>query len=181
MTDDTTRPTVWTRLARIRLPLIAGAVVAALVGIGIPLLISANATRSDSAASNHALVDRSSTSEVIGQVSTALTRVFSYDYTKPAVNTQAAAQSLSGDAASQYQTLLTALQKKAPGQQLTLNAKVAVAGVTSLRGNTAQLLVFLDQSSTRASDKQTSTSAAQLDITAVKHGNTWKVTELRPL
>src|SRR5882762_1473598 len=85
------------------------------------------------------------------------------------------------DAASQYKTLFTALQKKAPGEKLTLVAKVAVAGLKSLHGNTAELLVFIDQSSTRASDKQKSTSAAQLDVTAVKHGSTWKVTELRPL
>jgi len=96
-------------------------------------------------------------------------------------NAQAAATLLSGDAASQYKTLFTALQKKAPGEKLTLVAKVAVAGLKSLHGNTAELLVFIDQSSTRASDKQKSTSAAQLDVTAVKHGGTWKVTELRPL
>jgi hypothetical protein len=74
-----------------------------------------------------------------------------------------------------------ALQKKAPGEKLTSVATVAVTGLKSLHSNTAELLVFVDQSSTRVSDKQKSTSAAQLDVTAVKHGSTWKIAELRPL
>jgi len=177
-------PTSEESVARVNwlgLPLVCIALTLALVGVGVALLVRADSLRSGSAASNKALSDRAATSEVIGQVSTALTKVFSYQYANPSANAQAAATLLSGDAASQYKTLFTALQKKAPGEKLTLVAKVAVAGLKSLRGNTAELLVFIDQSSTRASDKQKSTSAAQLDVTAVKHGGTWKVTELRPL
>jgi Mce-associated membrane protein len=166
---------------RLRWPAIAIALTLALVGVGVVLMLRTHSLRSAPATANRALSDRDATSEVIGQVSTALSKVLSYQYANPAANKQAAAALLSGDAATQYQTLFTALQKKAPGEKLTLIAKVSIAGVKSLRGNTAELLVFLDQSSTRASDEASSTAAAMLDVTAVRHGSAWKITELRPL
>lgn len=168
-------------LLRLRWPIVAIALTLALVGVGVALVVRAQTLRSGPATANRALADRAATSEVMGQVSTALTKVFSYQYANPAANKQAAAALLSGDAATQYQTLFSALQKSAPGDKLTLTAKVDVAGVKSLQGNTAELLVFLDQKSVRASDKASTTSAAMLDVTAVKHGATWQITELRPL
>ena len=151
------------------------------VALGVAFEIRAHSLRSPASVKNHALSDTAATSEVISQVSAALNKVLSYDYQNPAGTEQASSQLLTGDASNQYKTLFTALQQKAPGEKLTLRCKVVVAGVTQLHGNTAQLLVFLDQSSTRASDKQSSTSAAQLDITAVKQGDTWKISELLPL
>ena len=77
--------------------------------------------------------------------------------------------------------LFSALQKKAGGQKLVLAAKVVSAGVTILDGSRAQLLVFLDQSSTRVSDGANSTYAAQIRVTAVENGGSWQVSELVPL
>ncbi len=163
-------------------PVLALLVVAALlIGVGVAFEIRQHSIRSQSSAKNGALADSTATSEVIGQVSTALNKVLSYQYANPTATQQAADQLLTGDASTQYKTLFTALQQKAPGEKLTLVAKVVTAGVTTLHGNTAQLLVFLDQSSTRASDKQSSTSAAQLDVTAIKQGSGWKISELLPL
>jgi len=163
------------------LPASLAAATVLLIGAGTALEVRAHQLRSEPAAANRALADTAATTEVIGQVSTALGKVLSYDYTNPAATQQAADQLLTGDAANQYRTLFTALQSKAPGEKLTLSAKVVSGGVTSLRGNTAQLLVFLDQSSTRASDRQSSTSAAQLDVTAVRQNGSWKISELLPL
>ena len=114
-------------------------------------------------------------------MSTALDQVLSYDYRKPQVAKAAAKRWLTGAAPGQYRTLFTQLQKLAPGQKLTLVAKVSTAGVTYLHGDRAKLLVFLDQESTRASDGQSSISAAQVEIGAVKHGHTWLVDKLDPL
>ena len=77
--------------------------------------------------------------------------------------------------------LFTQLQKRAPGQKLTFIAKVVTAGVSTLAGDSAQLLVFLDQKSTRASDGQSSVAAAQVLISAKLQGGTWRITELKPL
>ena len=76
---------------------------------------------------------------------------------------------------------MKALEDRAPGQQLTLTAQVQVAAVRKLEGKHATLLVFLDQASQRAKDKESSVSAAQLSIDAEKIDGQWRVTALRPL
>jgi Mce-associated membrane protein len=142
------------------------------------------ATSSDASAPadpNQAVVDRTRTAQVVGQVDTDLEHVLSYDYRNPDTTRTAAHQALVGDALKQYDVLFTALQNKAGGQKLVLTAKVVNTGVTILDGARAQLLVFLDQTSTRASDGATNTSAAQIRITAVEQGGTWKISELVPL
>lgn len=154
---------------------------AALVATGVVFLVRGANLDDGGAAANRAVVDRPATTEVISQVSTALNQVLSYDYRKPAVAQAAAKKYLVGDAPAQYRVLFSQLQKLAPGQQLTLVAKVSTAGVTSLRGDRAQLLVFLDQQSTRASDGQSSVAAAQVQITAVRSGDAYKISELKPL
>jgi Mce-associated membrane protein len=150
----------------------------ALVATGSLLLTH---RRSTGTPSNVAVVDRARTTQVVGQVSTALNEVLSYSYANPQPNTDAAAKWLAGDAVGQYKVLFTQLQKRAPGQKLTFVAKVVTAGVTSLEGDSAQLLVFLDQKSTRASDSASSVAAAQVLISAKEQGGTWRITELKPL
>lgn len=133
------------------------------------------------AAQNHALVDAKATAGVQSAVSKALTGVLSYDYREPAKTEAAADSLLAGDARKEYDTLFASLQQRAPDQKLVLTAQVEAAGVKELTDNSAKLLVFLDQSSQRADDKEASISAAQLSITAKKVGGEWKITELKPL
>lgn len=136
---------------------------------------------SNEAADNSALIDAKATATVQSQVTQTLTKVLSYDYAEPAATEKAADRLLAGDARTEYDTLFATLQKRAPGQKLVLTAAVQVTGVKKLDGDTAELLVYLDQSSRRASDKEASVSAAQLAITAKRTGDLWKVTGLKPL
>jgi Mce-associated membrane protein len=163
---------------RIALPLALFVLAAALVVTGTLLLIH---PRSKGAPANDAIIDRSRTTQVVGQVSTALNEVLSYSYSDPKRNADAAKKWLAGDAVNQYHVLFTQLQKRAPDQKLTFIAKVVTAGVTTLSDDSAQLLVFLDQNSTRASDGQSSVAAAQVQIAAKLQGGTWRITELKPL
>ena len=117
---------------------------------------------------------------MLGQVDSALQRILSYDYSDPGPTQASAEQVLVGKAATQYRQLFAALRSKAAGQKLTLQAKVVTAGVTQLSATDAQLLVFLDQSSTRASDGTTSSSAAQIKVSAIFQGGRWKINELQP-
>jgi Mce-associated membrane protein len=145
------------------------------------LLVTAGAPASAAPNTNQAVVDRTRTAQVIGQVDTALEHVLTFDYRNPAASRTAAQQALVGEALQQYNVLYTALQRKAGSQKLVLTAKVVSAGVTILDGPRAQLLVFLDQTSTRSSDGSTSTSAAQIRITAVEQGGVWKISKLETL
>jgi Mce-associated membrane protein len=159
--------------------LMAALAVACVVAGSVLLATSGHAsTPTDS---NQAVVDRTRTAQVIGEVDTDLEHVLSFDYRDPEATRTAAQQALIGDAGKQYDVLYQALRKRAGSQRLVLTAKVISAGVTILNDGRAQLLVFLDQTSTRKSDGATSTSAAQIRITAELHGGTWKISELVPL
>jgi Mce-associated membrane protein len=134
-----------------------------------------------SAADNHALVDETATAQVQSDVSRGLTQVLSYDYADPARTTSTLDAVLAGSARKQYDTLFASLQQRAPGQQLVLTAEVQGAAVKELTDDRAKLLVFLDQSSRRADDKEASVSAAQLAVTAKKIKGAWLITGLKPL
>ncbi|KQX74409.1 hypothetical protein [Aeromicrobium sp. Root472D3] len=136
--------------------------------------------RGDDASANAAVID-AKTAEVQSSVSQALGRILTYDYQDPATTEAAADAVLAGKARTEYDTLFASLQQRAPGQQLTLTAQVQAIGVKELRDGRATLLVFLDQSSRRAADQESSVSAAQLAVTAQKKGGTWKITGLTPL
>lgn len=145
------------------------------------LLVTAGPSPSAAADTNQAVVDRTRTAQVVGQVDTDLEHVLTFDYRNPQATRTAAQQALVGEALQQYDVLFTALQQKAGAQKLVLTAKVVSSGVTILDASRAQLLVFLDQTSTRASDGSTSTSAAQIRITAVEQGGVWKISKLETL
>jgi Mce-associated membrane protein len=129
---------------------------------------------------NIALVGQAKTQEVISQVSADVVKIFSYNYASAVASQQAAESVLVDPGKQQYLTLFKLLQSKAPGQKLTLVVKVVQVGVIALSGANARLLVFLDQTSTRAPDNASSTTAAQLQISVVRHGSTWLVNGITP-
>ena len=182
MTDPDARTAAAPRRGRsLALRLVLIVLSAAFVVVGVAFVVRTHELNDQLANRNRALSDSSRTSEVIGEVSTALNQVFSYDYRNPQVAEAAAKRWLTGSAPAQYRTLFDQLEKLAPGQKLTFVAKVSVAGVMTLQGTHAQLLVFLDQQSTRASDGQSSISAAQVRIGAVLAGNVWRIDDIHPL
>jgi len=134
------------------------------------------------AGGNHAISNAKATGQVQSAVAQGLERVLSYDYQQPEATKQAAAAVLTGDASKEYDRLFGDLQDKAPDQKLVLTARVSAAGVVELTADEATLLVFVDQSSRRAKDKNASVSAAQLSVTASKDSKgTWTITGLKPL
>jgi Mce-associated membrane protein len=159
------------------LTLIVLAVLLAVVGTFFQ--VRAAQARAGSAAGNQALVDTGRTTQVVGDVSDALNRIFSYSYDDTTVTQQAARQVLTGAAAGQYETLFAQVRAHAAAQRLTLTTRVVSAGVTSLEGDKAQLLVFLDQIATRNDTGQGSASAAQLAISAQRQGTHWLITDIQ--
>lgn len=136
---------------------------------------------SATAAQNKALTDSTATAKVQAEISRALVQVLSYDYTNPAPTEAAAESALSGAAREEYDTLFKSLQERAPGQKLILTAQVQAVGVKELNDDSAKVLVFLDQSSQRADDKEASVSAAQIAVSAKKLKGSWRITKLDPL
>lgn len=163
------------------LPVALVVITVLLAGLGAVMLVRAHADQTGGPMANQALVSAGDTQAVVSQVSTALNQMLSYDMANPKAAQQAARHWLVGDATGQYQTLVTALGKVAAGQQLTMVAKVSTAAVLSMHDGTAQLLVFLDQESTRASDHSSSVAAAQVQITAKQTSGGWRISEIVPL
>lgn len=163
------------------LAVVLGVLGVILAAVGLVGLYENHDLRNADSARNRALADTAETTEVEGQVSTALSRVLSYDYKKPAATNAAAKEYLVGDAEQQYATLFDALRDKAKDQELTYEAETVVAGVKSLRGDEAELLVFLDQRSTRATDNASTIAAAQIAISAEKIDGAWKISGINPI
>lgn len=169
------------RLGVRRLDWLLAAIVVVMLAVGATGYVAARQVHDRPELRNQALIDPVATAQLQSEVSQALVQVLSYDYANPAPTEQAAQNLLAGAARQEYQTLFKTLQAKAPGQKLVLTAQVQSAGVKTLTGDTATLLVFLDQASQRATDKQASVSAAELQIDAEQVDGQWKVTGLTPL
>lgn len=127
------------------------------------------------AATNTALTDSAATSEVTGQVTSAINTIFSYDYTDLAKTQRAASGLLTGAASCQYNQLFGTIRQQAPQQKLVVTVTVTNTGVELLDGDRARLLVFATQSSTSAVSKRTSTAGAMFAIDAQRDGGTWRI------
>ncbi|MGI5169529.1 hypothetical protein ACQEU3_34780 [Spirillospora sp. CA-253888] len=167
------------RLARLRAlsrPLL---VALALVAAGGALQYTEAQARDASPAANRALLDTSATTRVTGDVATAVGRVFTYAPGDIASTERAAAETLTGRAAQQYQQLFGRVRQQAPAQKVALTSRVVRIGVTDLTGDAATLLVFLDQTTTRAGGPAGTPAAAQLTVTARLQDGRWRITDIR--
>jgi Mce-associated membrane protein len=161
-------------LARGPLALFVLSVLLAVVGAG--LTVRAAQLRDNPAAANRAFTDATATSQLTAAVSADVSEIFSYSYPDLAATLRAADRVLAGQAAAQYRQLAPELDQ-AVGQRLTVVTRVQAVGVSSLTPDSAQLLIFLDQTATRGTGKS-STVPAQLDVTARLSGGTWRITNI---
>lgn len=171
---ERTRPAA----ARRRLRVAGVALLAALLLTGTGLLVQAARLNGDDALANRALTDASATAAVSGDVSNALSKVFSYAPEDPGVTARDADELLAGRAREQYRQLFGQIQQRVVAQELTLTTHVVRAGVVRLDGDDATLLVLLDQVTERRGKDPTSVGA-QLSVTAEKQDGQWRITDLK--
>ncbi|WP_091382683.1 hypothetical protein [Actinokineospora alba] len=126
---------------------------------------------------NRALTDSAATSEVQGKLTVAIEKTLSYNFTALDDTAKAVKEHLAGNAVCEYDKLFGQLKELAPAQKLVLTTKVRQLGVTRLDGDKADLLVFVDQSTTRTDQNQTTASGAQFGIRAEKLDGAWKITD----
>ncbi|MFF0429029.1 hypothetical protein [Streptomyces sp. NPDC004520] len=163
--------TAWRRAA------LAAALTALLLG-GSGFFHAAHQLRSAPSARNHALTDTGATTRVSGDVAEGLARVFSYTPATTDAAERSARTVLAGRAARQYADLLAQVRAKLAEQRITLSTQTVRTGVIELDGDSARLLVFLDQTSRR--DKGAATSAAaQLTVTAKYQGDRWLIVDIK--
>jgi Mce-associated membrane protein len=148
----------------------------ALAGGGLQVM--GREARHDPATANHALTDAETTSVVLGDVSNGLSKIFSYTPGDTATTEQAAADVLAGNASREYRTLFAQVKQHAAAEGLTVATHVVRAGVIRLSGDTARLLVFLDQVIVRKDKPKGMSAAAQLSVTARLMAGHWRIVEI---
>ncbi|MFB8120302.1 hypothetical protein ACFC51_31125 [Streptomyces sp. NPDC055962] len=156
---------------------LASVLAVALLATGAVLLVEARQLRDTPATSNRALTDTEETTRVVGDVSSALGKVFSYNPQSTAATKESAKRLLAGKALRQYAALFGQVEKQAADQKLTLTSQAVRAGVTRLATRSAHLLVFLDQVYEREG-KAATTAAAQLSVTAELRGSRWVIVDI---
>jgi Mce-associated membrane protein len=171
--DETARRSRW------RVPVVL-AVVAVLIG-GLAAWFGVEWSHVRHSASNTALTDSATTSQISGQVTSAVNTIFSYDYTNMQKTEQAVPRLLTGNALCQYNLLFKVVQQQAPAEKLVLTTTVQAKGVQLLQGDTARVLVQVDQHDTRASTNQTSDAQSVFAVNAVRQGGVWKISAIDTL
>ncbi|MFF0476356.1 hypothetical protein [Streptomyces sp. NPDC004284] len=172
-TDHAGRPssTVWRKAA------LTAALTALLLG-GSGFFYAAHQLRTTPSARNHALTDTATTDRVGGDVAEGLARVFSYTPATTDAAERSARTVLAGRAARQYADLLAQVRAKLAAQRITLSTQAVRTGVIELDGDSARLLVFLDQTSRRDEGAATS-AAAQLTVTAKYQSDRWLIVDIK--
>jgi Mce-associated membrane protein len=153
------------------------------IGLGVAVLILAalaiwfrgEANSQNADADNQALIDTARTSEVVGQVRDAIEKSLTYNYTDLESTAKAVQDNLAGKALCEYDQLFGQVRKLAPEQKLVLTTRVVQIGTTRLEGNRAELLVMVDQTTTRADQNQTAASGAQFAVRVERQGGKWKI------
>jgi Mce-associated membrane protein len=164
------------------LPALVGALVL-LVGLAVFFAVANADVRDTPSARNTALVDIGTTAQVSQQVTAALKTVYSFDYTRLDQNEAAARAVITPAFADQFDQLFRQVRELAPQQQAVVTATVNLVGVQSIDGDTATLLVFLDQQATRAQtggSPQQLAAAGRLTVTAQLVDGTWKIAAVDP-
>ncbi|MFI1716994.1 hypothetical protein [Streptomyces litmocidini] len=156
---------------------LAAALTCLLLG-GSGFFYAAHQLRSAPSARNHALTDTAATDRVSGEVAEGLARVFSYTPADTDTAERSSRTVLAGRAARQYGDLLAQVRTKLVGQRITLSTQAVRTGVIELDGDTARLLVFLDQTS-RRDEAAATTAAAQLTVTAKYRGDRWLIVDIK--
>lgn len=155
-----------------------GALVVVFVVLAAWFGMQASALDGDGAGSNQALVDAPATSEVNGQISDAVSKVFSYDFNDTAKTEKAANELLVGDAVGKYNELFATVKQQAPVQKLIVTTTVKASAVNLLQDDRAEVLLFVDQNAVRGDSGENNVGPAQILVGAEKQGDQWKISQI---
>lgn len=152
------------------------------VTVGMSTLTGVAAAQRDVAdgPTNRALIDVEHTAEVLNRAKSASERLFTFTYPDLQAHRQRFAELTMGELSRQYDDLFGSVATQATAQQLSLSSKVRDAAVRVLTKDQAQVLVFINQTSTNgATGAQTQGNAMYLaTLQHSSDGGDWKVAEL---
>ncbi|MBV8542150.1 MAG: hypothetical protein JO364_04765 [Pseudonocardiales bacterium] len=156
------------------------AVVVIVLGLAAWFRGEANQLAGSAAASNDALVDAGTTTQVCGQVREAVQRVFSYDFARLDDDERAAAEVITGPFAESFHQQFARVRELAPAQQAVVVATVPALAVKVLEGDRAVVVVFLDQQAHQGGQAKPVQAFGRLAVTAQRVNGSWKIDEAEP-
>jgi Mce-associated membrane protein len=160
------------------LPAGLGGLAVVLGGLAVWFGLEASSATSGVDTSNTALTDPVATRQVTQQVTSAVNKIFSYNYADTAKTSQAAATLLTGKARQQYDALFKLVRQDAPKEKLVLTTTVTNSGVEFLDGSRARLLIFANQRDTAGTAHKTTDAGAMFAVNAVNQGGQWKISSI---
>ncbi|HTF53012.1 MAG TPA: hypothetical protein VK735_36665 [Pseudonocardia sp.] len=167
---------------RNRMRLLVGVAVLAvlLVCASVVLAVGAITARTSGPLANKAFLDTGQTAELVGQMTGAMTTVYSYDYSTLPANEAAAKGLVTGKFADEFARVFEPVKQLAPQEQAVLKSTVPAAGVILLQGDRARLLMMVDQTGTRGAAKEPTGATARLLVDAQKVDGRWKIAGVTP-
>jgi Mce-associated membrane protein len=153
---------------------------AVLVVAAVLLGVAAFTAMSSGGRSNEAFVNAGDTSELVGQVTNAITTVYSYDYQNLPATENAAKDLVTGMFATEFGRVFGPVKQLAPQQQSVLRTTVPAVGVSLLEGDRARLLMMVDQAGVRGPSKAPTGATARLVVDAEKVDGRWKISGVTP-
>jgi Mce-associated membrane protein len=127
---------------------------------------------------NHALLDTGATRELLARARTVSEELFTFTYTDLTAHEAKFAELTTGDFSRRYAELFESIVSQARTQQLSLRSTVADLAVRQLDDEGAEVLVFLDQTSTRADTGAQNVGKAMFLASLERVGGTWKFANL---
>lgn len=147
-------------------------------GFGAGAGVEAYLLRATGPAGNAALVDAGRTQRLTSQVSDAISQAFSYNYADTKSTRQRARSVLTSDAMRQYDALFGKVSTQASESKLILQTTVRAIGVKRVDGDTAHLLVVVDQQKLQGTGGKHSSSTSGMDVSATRSQGDWKVAHI---
>lgn len=139
---------------------------------------SAGAQEDVSGVDNRALLDAEATADVLAEAKSISAELFTFTHTDLDGHETRFRELTTGELSREYAELFESMVGEATSQQLSLTSTVADAAVRELRGDHAQVLVFLDQASVRADTNHHNSSKAMFVATLQRVDGTWKFSDL---
>jgi Mce-associated membrane protein len=175
-------PEAGTETDRKRMRLLVGvaALAVLLVCASVVLAVGAVTARTSGPLANKAFLDTGQTAELVGQVTSAMTTVYSYNYSTLPANEAAAKGLVTGKFADEFARVFEPVKQLAPQEQAVLKSTVPAAGVILLQGDRARLLMMVDQTGTRGTAKEPTGATARLLVDAQNVDGRWKIAGVTP-
>lgn len=164
-------------LARPLLTAVAATAVG-LAGLGGAVWMSVEASALRGPAGNSAVIDAETTARLLGDVNAAVERTYGYSFDSLDADERAAQDVVVGAFADRFRQEFATVRELAPAQQAIVTATVRDSAAQSLRGDRAEVLVFVDQTIRNLELPDGASSGARLVVTAELVEGRWRIAEV---